>query len=655
MESAPAESKCLPERPVAPANPPEKKEAERKEKKEKKEKEKKEKKERKKENKAKAPKAPAAPKPKREPPPPSDPEQMFKVGFLADVYEERPEKHVVTRFPPEPNGYLHIGHSKAIAINFGFAKYHGGVCNLRFDDTNPAGEKQEYFESIKDIVQWLGFKPHTITHSSDNFDRLYELAEELIKKDGAYVCHCSKAEIEAQRGGGKGKGHARYACPHRNRPIEESLTEFRAMRDGKYKPMEASLRMKQDIENNPNPQMWDLAAYRILDEKESHHFRTGDKWKIYPTYDFTHCLCDSFENITHSLCTTEFENSRESYDWLVDKLGLYKPMQREYGRLNLTGTVMSKRKLNQLVKEGYVRGWDDPRLYTLISLRRRGIPPGAVLSFINELGVTKNLINIEIVRFEQAIRSYLEFSVPRLMMVLDPILVVIDDLPDDYVEMIEQPFSPKDPSFGSHQIPFTKRVYIDRSDFREEDSPDYFRMAPGKLVGLLKAPYPVVATSYEKDPETGLVNLIHARFEKPADGAAPKKPKAFIQWVADSSAHNSPVKAEVRVFHPLFKSANPSAHPSGNFINDINPHSEDIYPNALVEVGFHDIRRRAPWPAQGGGEHNPGEEKETEGSVVLGPESVRFQAMRIAYFAMDKDTTDEKVVLNRIVPLKEGM
>ena len=392
---------------------------------------------------------------------------MFKVGFLSDVYQERPEKNVVTRFPPEPNGYLHIGHSKAIAINFGFAKYHGGICYLRYDDTNPAGEEQQYFESIRDIVEWLGFKPAGITHSSDSFDRLYDLAEKLILKDGAYVCHCSsryffilnclvtnktaEAEIEAQRGGGEGKGHARYTCVHRSRPVEESLAEFRGMRDGKYKPKEASLRMKQDLDN-PNPQMWDLAAYRILEDND--HFRTGTKWKIYPTYDFTHCLCDSFEHITHSLCTTEFENSRESYDWLVDKLELYKPMQREYGRLNLTGTIMSKRKLNQLVKGNYVRGWNDPRLYTLISLRRRGIPPGAILAFVNELGVTKNVTNIEISRFEQAIRNYLEFSVPRLMMVLDPISVIIDDLSEDHLEMLELPFSPRDSSFGVGFIPF---------------------------------------------------------------------------------------------------------------------------------------------------------------------------------------------------------
>jgi glutaminyl-tRNA synthetase len=257
-------------------------------------------------------------------------------------------------------------------------------------------------------------------------------------------------EIAAQRGGGEGEGKPRYACAHRTRPIDESLTEFRRMRDGEYEPGAAFLRMKQDLEN-PNPQMWDLTAYRILKpekgEDKVEHVRTGDKWKIYPTYNFTHCLCDSFENITHSLCTTEFELHRESYDWLVDKLEVYKPMQREYGRLQLKGTVLSKRKIIDLVKKGYVRDWDDPRLYTLIALRRRGVPPGAILSFVNEIGVTKAFTNIELVRFEQSIRRYLEFTVPRLMLVIDPIPVIIDNLPDDHLEMVEIPYA-KDPAFG---------------------------------------------------------------------------------------------------------------------------------------------------------------------------------------------------------------
>lgn len=262
-------------------------------------------------------------KPAAVPAAPLDPDSMFKEGFLKTVYGERPAEHVFTRFPPEPNGFLHIGHSKAIAVNFGFARYHKGDCYLRFDDTNPEAEEEVYFKAIEEMVRWLGFRPYKITYSSDNFDRLYELAEQLILDDGAYVCHCSDEEVKAQRGG---PNHGpRYACPHRNRPVQESLTEFRAMRDGKYQPKEAFLRMKQNIEDG-NPQMWDLAAYRVL--LKPHH-RTGDKWRIYPTYDFTHCLCDSFEGITHSLCTVEFLQSRVSYEWLCDAVRVYKPMQRE--------------------------------------------------------------------------------------------------------------------------------------------------------------------------------------------------------------------------------------------------------------------------------------------------------------------------------------
>ncbi|KAL1969912.1 hypothetical protein VTN77DRAFT_7421 [Rasamsonia byssochlamydoides] len=578
-----------------------------------------------------------------------DPDHMFKVGFLADVYQERPTEKVITRFPPEPNGFLHIGHSKAIAINFGFARYHGGECILRFDDTNPEGEEERFYNAIEDIVNWLGFKPVRVTSASDNFERLYELAEDLIRRDGAYVCHCTKAEIKAQRGEGADgeRGKERFACSHRDRPIEESLAEFRAMRDGKYKAGEAALRLKQDI-TSPNPQMWDLFAWRILDNKEKTHIRAGDKWRIFPTYDFAHPLCDSIENITHSLCTTEFELSRVSYEWLCDKLEVYKPMQREYGRLNITGTVLSKRKIIELVKKGYVRDWDDPRLYTLIALRRRGVPPGAILAFVNNIGVTKANSNLQVTKFEQVIRQYLEFTVPRLMLVLEPLKLIIDDLPDDYVEMVEVPFS-KDPAFGTHRVPFTKVVYIERSDFREQDAPDYFRLAPGKTVGLLKVPFPITATSYEKDPDSGLITCVHAKYEKPEDGSAPKKPKAYIHWVGDSPSHNSPIKAEVRAFNPLFKSEDPSAHPDG-FLADINPESEQIYHDAFLEIGFEEISRSAPWPKESG-------EKTTndDGTTSTPPYNIRFQGMRVAYFAVDKDSTPEKVVLNRIVTLKDSL
>ncbi|MCJ1356682.1 MAG: hypothetical protein MMC33_006677 [Icmadophila ericetorum] len=597
-----------------------------------------------KEQKAQVVKSPAVKKEKTTEAPVLDPESMFKEGFLKVVYNERPAEHVLTRFPPEPNGYLHIGHSKAIVINFGFAKYYKGHCYLRFDDTNPEKEEEKYFTAIQDMIKWLGFTPYKITYSSDNFDKLYELAEELIKRDGAYVCHCSDVEVKKQRG--EGKGLPRYSCAHRNRPIEESLIEFRAMRDGNYAPQEAFLRMKQNMEDG-NPQMWDLTAYRVLNAK---HHRTGDKWKIYPTYDFTHCLCDSFENITHSLCTTEFQLSRVSYEWLCDAVGVYKPMQREYGRLNITGTVLSKRKILQLIEKKHVRDWDDPRLYTLVGIRRRGIPPGAILAFVNELGVSTALSNIQSTRLDQTVRRYLEQAVPRLMLVLEPIPVIIDDLPDDYCEMLELPFSPKDPSMGVHAVPFTKMVYIDRSDFREVDSKDYFRLAPGKAVGLLKVPYPIKATSFKKDESTGLVTEVHASYEKPTkEGGAFKKPKTYIQWVAHSPAHNSPVKAEVRIFNSLFKSDNPDSAPGG-YLSDINPDNEEIYHNAVIETGFTEVKNRATDPKM----NAKGETVESVSNEEdSGPEAVRFQGLRVAYFCMDKDSTQEKLVLNRIVSLKE--
>ena len=317
----------------------------------------------------------------------------------------------------------------------------------------------------------------------------------------------------------------------------------------------------------------------------------------------------------------------------------------------------------RLVDKGIVKGWDDPRLYTLVALRRRGIPPGAILSFVNELGVSTAKTNIQLKRFENTVRRYLEMTVPRLMVVLDPIPVIIDDLPEDYLEEIELPFNPKDPSVGSHIVPFTRTVYIDRSDFREEDSKDYFRLAPGKAVGLLKVPYPIKATTFTKDASTGLVTEVHATYEKPTEeGGTFKKPKTYIQWISASAKHNSPIKAEVRVFNSLFKSEDPDAHPDG-FLADVNPASEEVYPNALVETGLREVQRRAPWPEEAGEkgvsmkeglEGVSGEEKEKAvAKVQLGPETVRFQGLRVAYFCMDKESTEDRVVLNRIVSLKE--
>jgi glutaminyl-tRNA synthetase len=581
---------------------------------------------------------------------------MFTEGFLgslhrpgqnSQMYPERMKEHleftrgrVFTRFPPEPNGYLHIGHSKAIAINFGYAQYHKGECYLRFDDTNPEAEEEQYFTSIKEIIAWLGFKPYKVTYSSDYFDQLYKLAEKLILKGLAYVCYCTPEEVKICRGilEDGSRGGARKPCKHRSASIETNLASFRNMRDGKYAPGEATLRMLQDIDN-PNPQMWDLVAYRVLN---ADHHRTGDKWKIYPTYDFTHCLVDSIENISHSLCTLEFYLSRESYDWLCNALQVYRPQQRESGRLNLTGTIMSKRKILKLVNDRIVRGWDDPRLFTLVAIRRRGVPPGAILSFVAELGVTTSNANIQVSRFENSIRKYLEDSTPRLMMILDPVVVILDNLPDNHLEMLKVPFKPGSPEMGEHEVPFTKRIYVDTSDFRKEASADYFRLVPGQSVGLLKVPYNIRVTSYKTD-HTGKVTEIHAHYENDVEF---KKPKTFIQWVADSPVHNSPVRVdEVRLFKQLFMSENPSSHPDG-YLADINPDSEECLNNAIIETGFFQVKEKSPWIR--------GDDDILSGHDIKGaPEAVRFQALRVGYFCMDKDSVNDTIVLNRIVTLKE--
>lgn len=496
------------------------------------------------------------------------------------------------------------------------------------------------------------------------------------------------AEEEVKQDRGEKRGLPR-PCIHRDRPIAESLAEFENMKNGKYKPKEAFLRMKQDLTDG-NPQMWDLTAYRVLDAP---HHRTGDKWKIYPTYDFTHCLVDSFENISwvlssanpiacaefcpsHSLCTTEFIASRQSYDWLCDALEVYKPRQSEYGRLNLEGTVMSKRKIQALVQEKLVNGWDDPRLYTLIALRRRGIPPGAIISFVSTLGVSTAPSNIEISRFEQSVRQYLENSAPRLSMVLKPLKVTIENLPEDFLEWIEKPLHPKFPELGSTSIPITRTIYIDADDFRVEDSKDYFRLAPGKTVGLFQAPWPVTYVAHKVDPITGHVTELVCKAEK--DGKA-KKPKAFIQWVAEHAPSGSPVRIdETRIFHRLFKSDKPPS----DFRSDINPDSLEVVKSAVAEIGILPLAKRLLIDARK--EAKTRTDKATRENVqasakddtphataeqLVGNECVRFQALRVAFFAFDKDSRvaalnegeevkaerkqGDYIVLNRIVSLKE--
>ncbi|KAK6198037.1 glutaminyl-tRNA synthetase [Scheffersomyces amazonensis] len=588
---------------------------------------------------------------------PASERSMFSEGFLGDLHKagDQPQMYpelikphleftkgdVFTRFPPEPNGFLHIGHSKAIMVNFGYAAYHKGKCYLRFDDTNPEAEEEVYFNSIKEMVSWLGYKPWKITYSSDYFQELYDLAEKLIEVERAYVCHCKPEEVKVQRGLKEDGtlGGERFGCKHREQTVEENLKKFRAMRDGEYDIGEATLRMKMDLTSS-NPQMWDLVAYRVLNTP---HHRTGDKWKIYPTYDFTHCLVDSFENISHSLCTLEFRLSRESYEWLCDVLHVYRPAQREYGRLNITGTVLSKRKIAKLVNEHYVRGWDDPRLFTLEAIKRRGVPPGAILSFINTLGVTTTDSNIQVVRFESAIRNYLDHTTPRLLMVLDPIKVVIDNYdPALHGEDIDVPYKPGKggENFGSRKVKLSSTIYIERNDFREgvADSEEYFRLTPSQPVGLIRVPYTISVNKVVKNAE-GQIETIHVKYNH----GEQIKPKTFIQWVGDNN--KLPIK-EIRVYKQLFKSENPNQNPEG-FLSDINPDSEHVLTSGIVEkAGFNEIEAKSPLNVEvPGSQFNIAEQK--------GNNTVRFQALRVGYFCVDKDSSSEGLILNRIVTLKE--
>ncbi|KAG2214000.1 hypothetical protein INT47_001271 [Mucor saturninus] len=560
--------------------------------------------------------------------------KLHKPGGNKQIKPELMEEHlkatggkVVTRFPPEPNGYLHIGHAKAINVSFGYARAHKGVTYLRYDDTNPEAEEEKYFTSILETVKWLGFEPFKITYSSDYFQQLFDLAVKLIKKGLAYTCQCTGEEINACRGG---KDHGeRRACAHRERPMEETLDQFMKMKEGRYKEGEVTLRMKMDLENG-NPQFWDLIAYRVL---YTPHYRTHDQWCIYPTYDFTHCLVDSFENITHSLCTTEFRQSRESYYWLVDAVEVYKPVQWEYGRLNVTGTIMSKRKILKMVNNNYVSDWDDPRLYTLVGIRRRGVPPEAINNFVLELGVTTSQSTIEVQRFDTKTREYLDKTTPRLMAILDPIRVVLTNVADDYLEECVAPNKPRDPAMGEHTVPFTKVFYIDRSDFREEDSKGYYRLAPGKSVGLLFAKHPVHCTGYKKDAD-GKVTEIECTYEN--EGPF-KKPKTYIHWIAESPKHNSPVKLdELRIYERLFKHDNPETV-EGGYLNDINTHSLQIVKGAIAEVGIYD--HIADWAKKTGGKDK---------------ESMRWQFTRTGYFCLDKDTEFD-VELVKAGKVKEGL
>jgi glutaminyl-tRNA synthetase len=565
-----------------------------------------------------------------------------------------------TRFPPEPNGYLHIGHAKAMHFDFGVAKKHGGETYLRFDDTNPDAEKQEYIDSILSSVKWLGHEPVKVTYSSDYFDTLHELAVELIKRGKAYVCHQTKAETAASRQllqgfqlkcarEGLKKSETPLpegaASPFRERSVEENLRLFRDMTEGKCAEGECSLRMKGDLRSDITS-MWDLAAYRV---KFATHPHSGDKYCVYPTYDYTHCLVDSLENVTHSLCTLEFETRQAPngpYYWLLDALDMYKPVTWEFARCNITYNVMSKRKLNKLVTDGHVHGWDDPRLLTLEGLRRRGYTPSAVNAFCEELGVTRNDNVQHLSKLEKCIREELEEDADRIFGVLDPIPVRITNHPGEPLP-VECPLHPKRPERGSRVLNLTPTVFLERSDFREVDDKNFFGLAPNKTVRLLFG-YNLTCTGAEKD-ETGAIVALTATYDPESLGTKP--PKGTLHWASTEF-----VRAEARVYGRLFTVEVPGAVPGGAADASEAAPTDDAAGDA--EPTEENGAEKELWLTQ----LNP-ESLVTHAGALVEPSLVacageplsrRFQLQRLGYFTIDKDSTAEKPVLNRIVTLKES-
>ena len=540
---------------------------------------------------------------------------FIRAKIMADNASGRFNGKVHTRFPPEPNGYLHLGHAKSICLNFGVAKEFNGLCNLRFDDTNPTKEDTEYVESIREDVRWLGGDwGDREFYASNYFDKLYEYAEQLIKMGKAYVDDLTADEIREYRGTLTQPGRE---SPYRNRSVEENLDLFRRMRAGEFADGTHVLRAKIDMAS-PNLVMRDPTLYRI---RHATHHRTGDKWCIYPMYDFTHPLSDSIEGITHSLCTLEFVNNRELYNWVLETLNVYHPEQTEFARLNLTYTVLSKRKLIQLVKEGYVKGWDDPRMPTLSALRRRGVPPEAIHDFCRRIGMAKSEAVVEYGLLEFCIREYLNAHAPRWMAVLNPVRLVIDNYPEDQEDVFEMPLYPDDDSFGSRKVPFTRELYIDRDDFRLDPPKKYYRLAPGQEVRLRYA-YFVTCTDVVKDAE-GNVQEIHCTYDPASRGGnSPdgRKVKGTIHWVSAKYA----LPAEVRLYEQLFSVADPNNVPEGKtFLDYINPDSLRTV-SARLEPAMAQIRTG---------------------------ETVQFE--RVGYFCKDRDSTDELPVFNRTVTLRD--
>lgn len=553
----------------------------------------------------------------------STPEEKTSTDFIRTIIQEdnKSGKHdgrVHTRFPPEPNGYLHIGHAKSICLNFGIANENpGGKCNLRFDDTNPEKEDVEYVDSIKEDVRWLGFDwDDREFYASDYFDQLYDFAVTLIKKGKAYACDLPADKMREYRGTATEPGKP---SPGRSRSVEENLDLFERMKNGEFKEGEYVLRAKIDLAS-PNFHMRDPVIYRV---RHVHHHRTGDKWCIYPMYDYTHCISDSIEKITHSICTLEFEDHRPLYDWILDELEIFHPQQIEFARLNMTYTVMSKRKLLELVQGKYVSGWDDPRMPTICGMRRRGVTPEALREFCKTIGVTKYNSMTDKVVLENCMRDHLNQVAPRVMGVLKPLRVVIDNYPDDTSEELDAINNPNDESAGTRKVPFSKVIYIERDDFMEDPPKKFFRLSPGKEVRLRYA-YFVTCTDVIKDDDGEVVELRCTYDPETRGGDAPdgRKVKATIHWVSEAHA----LDAEVRLYDHLFDQPDPEDLPEGvDYKSNLNPRSLQVLSGCKLEPGL----------------------KEAE------PGS-RFQFERLGYFCVDtKDSTPGNPVFNRTVTLRD--
>ncbi|MDE3200154.1 MAG: glutamine--tRNA ligase/YqeY domain fusion protein [Acidobacteriota bacterium] len=522
---------------------------------------------------------------------------------------------VQTRFPPEPNGYLHIGHAKAICLDFGLADEFGGKTNLRFDDTNPEKEEQEYVDSIQEDVRWLGFEWDKVCYASDYFDQLYEWAIQLIKAGKAYVDDLSADEIRQYRGTLTEPGKN---SPYRDRTVEENLDLFTRMKDGEFPDGSRVLRAKIDMAS-PNLNMRDPVMYRIL--HASHH-RTGDKWCIYPMYDYAHGQSDSIEHVTHSMCTLEFADHQPIYRWYIDQLGIFPSQQIEFDRLNLTYTLLSKRRLLQLVQEKHVSGWDDPRMPTLSGIRRRGFTPGALRALCASIGATRTNGSTDIEMLEHFQRDDLNKKARRAMAVLRPLKIVIDNYPEGQVEFVDVQNNPEDPAAGTRQVPFSRELYIEQDDFREVPPPKYYRLSAGKEVRL-RAAYFVTAQSVVKDADGNVVE-VHCTYDPASRGGnSPdgRKVKSTMHWVSAQHA----VSAEVRVYDKLFSKPNPNDFPEGgSFLDNLNPNSLEVIADAKLEPSLAEAKLGAP-----------------------------YQFERVGYFCLDRDTTAEKLVFNRTLALKD--